>query len=221
MRILRSLLAIAMVAAVPGAAKADLFSPGDFAAVVIDPPPPASNEITVITSTTINVVLAACQADQLPGLSVSDFAGCFTGVNATGKTITSLYMEFPAIFINGVLDQPSCPTVTGALFSPSCGFTDPPADTRYFLAFSGGNIPTFGQGADCFTSFDQCEEDSLFTFAIGGPGITLANLPKSFTAQANTIAPEPSSIWLMTTGAMSVGLFAAFRRRQMLRVPTR
>jgi hypothetical protein len=231
MRMLPSLLALAMVAAVPGVAKADLFTPGDFAAVVIDPLPAAS-EITLIPTTSFVVTLSSCHADQLFGLSTADFVGCFTGMNVSGQTLTSLQMEFPAIYLSGnVLDLPNCPTVSQGIFTTlHCDFTDS-SKTEYLLQFSGGSgIPTApGIGGDCDHDNDggrrlnnddiACDANSIFTIAIGG--IPFRDLPQNFTVNANTVTPEPASIWLMTTGAMSVGLFAAFRRRQMLRVPGR
>jgi hypothetical protein len=218
MKILRYLIAMAIVAGLSGVAKADTFVPGDFAAVVIDPLP-APGEIHVILNTSFSVSLATCQADQLDGLSSSDFVGCFTGLNASGTPMTSLSMQFPAIFLPLTgLDTANCPKETQNIFtSLSCGFTDS-THTAYVLNFSGGNIPTFGHGPDCSSpGLDPCEQDSLFTIAIGG--IPPADLPQNFTAQANTVTPEPSSIWLAATGAMSIGLFAAFRPRQILCAP--
>jgi hypothetical protein len=218
MKILRYLLAMAMVAGLSGAAKADTFVPGDFAAVVIDPLP-APGEITLILNQSFPVSMAPCQADQLDGLSPADFVGCFTGLNDSGTDLTSLSMEFPAIILGNVLDLPNCPVEPQNVFSSiSCGFTDS-TDTEYVLTFSGGDIPSFGHGPDCPTTGlpPACEEDSLFTIAIGG--IPFSNVPQNFTAVANTVTPEPSSIWLMATGALSVGLFAAFRRRQILCAP--
>jgi hypothetical protein len=219
MKILRYLIAMAIVAGLSGVAKADTFAPGDFAAVVIDPLP-APGEITLILNQSFPVSLAPCQADQLDGLSTADFVGCFTGLNDTGTPLTSLSMQFPAIFLTGhVLDLPSCPVEPQNIFtSISCNFTDS-TDTAYILKFSGGNIPSFGHGLECTPTGlpPACEQDSLFTIAIGG--IPSANLPQNFTAQANTVTPEPSSIWLAATGAMSIGLFAAFRRRQILCTP--
>jgi hypothetical protein len=221
MRILRYLVAMATIASLSGLAKADTFVPGDFAAVVVDPLP-APGEITLILNQSFTVSLAPCQADQLDGLSPADFVGCFTGLNNSGTALTSLSMQFPAIFLTGhVLDLPNCPVEPQNIFtSISCGFTDS-TDTAYILNFTGGNIPSFGHGPDCPRTglTDQCEEDSLFTIAIGG--IPFSSLPQNFTAQANTVSPEPSSIWLAATGAMSIGLFAAFRRRQILCSPRR
>lgn len=219
MKILRYLIAMAMVASLPGVAKADTFVPGDFAAVVIDPIP-ASSEITLILNTSFPISLAPCQADQLDGLSTTDFVGCFTGLNISGTPLTSLSMQFPAIFlpVSG-LDSAHCPTETQNIFSSiSCDFTDS-TDTEYVLNFSGGNIPSFGHGPDCPATGlpPACEEDSLFTIAIGG--IPFNSVPQNFTAQANTVTPEPGSIWLMSTGALSIGLFAAFQRRQILCAP--
>jgi len=219
MRILRHLLAMAMVASLSGVAKGDTFVPGDFAAVVIDPLP-NPNEITLILNQSFTVSLAPCQADQLDGLSTADFVGCFTGLNNSGADLKSLSMQFPAIFLGNVLDLPNCPLEPQNIFtSISCGFTDS-TDTEYVLNFSGGDIPSFGQGPDCPPSssgIEACEEDSLFTIAIGG--IPFNTVPQNFTAQANAVSPEPSSIWLISTGVLSIGMFVAFRRRQILCAP--
>jgi hypothetical protein len=200
MRILRYLLAMAMVASLSGVAKGDTFVPGDFAAVVIDPLP-NPNEITLILNQSFTVSLAPCQADQLDGLSTADFVGCLTGLNNSGADL-------------------NCPLEPQNIFtSISCGFTDS-TDTEYVLNFSGGDIPSFGQGPDCPPSssgIEACEEDSLFTIAIGG--IPFNTVPQNFTAQANAVSPEPSSIWLISTGVLSIGMFVAFRRRQILCAP--
>jgi hypothetical protein len=220
MRILRYLLVIATVAALCNVAKADTFVPGDFAAIVIDPLPLAS-EINIVLNPTFPITLTPCQTDQLDGLSPTDFVGCFTGLNNTGTALTSLTMQFPAILLAGdVLDTANCPIEAQNIFTTiSCGFTDS-TKSEYVLDFSGGDIPSFGFGSDCRAGqgiTDACEEDSLFTIAIGG--IPFNDLPQNFTADANTIAPEPDSIWLMSTGVLSIGLFAAFRRRMVVCEP--
>jgi hypothetical protein len=220
MRMLRYLLAMAMVAALSGVARADGF---DFQTVVIDPIPSPS-EITPITNPTFPVTLSPCQADQLDGLSPTQFIGCFTGLNVTGVALTSLQMEFPAIFLNGLLDQPDCPVETQNVFTTiSCGFTDS-TDTEYFLDFSGGIVPPYPTGGDCGAVGDpqDCEADSIFTIAIGFNGSSSGgfdDLPQNFLVVGNATA-EPTSFWLMLTGVLSAGLLGVYKRRELL-LPTR
>jgi hypothetical protein len=221
MKMLRYLMAIALVCGLSGMAKADTI---DFQAVVIDPQP-APGEVNLIFNQSFPVTLSTCHADQLDGLSTTDFIGCFTGLNLTGQKLTSLTTEFPAIFLPGnVLDQPSCPTETQNIFAViSCGFTDS-SDTEYFLNFSGGKGIAAASTAngDCDNDADggsklneddiTCDLPSIFTIAVGG--IPAGDLPKSFTVTSNV--PEPSSLLLMSTGVLSIGLFGAYRRRQFL-----
>jgi len=211
MRMLRFMCATALVCGLGAVAKAQ-----DFQAVVIDPLP-SLGEINPIFNQDFPVSLSPCQANQLDGLSTSQFVGCFTGLNLTGKPLTSLEIEFPAIYLPGdILDQPGCPTETQDVFSTiGCGFTSP-ADTEYYVDFSGGDIPSLGFGSDCSPGRNLvgCVQDSLFTIAIGG--IPFADVPQDFTVAANVVTPEPNSFWLMATGVLSVGLFGACRRRPIV-----
>jgi hypothetical protein len=230
MRMLRFVCAMALVCGVCAVAKAQ-----DFASVVIDPQPTIS-EITLITSPVFVVSsLAPCQANQLDGLSTSTFIGCFTGLNVSGQTLTSLQIDFPAIYLPGhVLDLPNCPDETQDIFAfsgISCGFTDS-SDTEYSLTFTDpihpivsaphdGDCDNDGDGGKGLNSDDiSCDGSSIFTLAIGFPGEPDANssdLPTDFTVVANT--PEPNSFWLMSTGVLSIGLFGAYRRRLIVGEP--
>jgi hypothetical protein len=219
MKMLRYLLAIALVCGLSGVARAV-----DFQAIVIDPQP-TPGEVNLIYNQNFAVTLTPCNADQLDGLSTSDFIGCFTGLNLTGKTLTSLQTDFPAIYLAGnVLDQANCPKETQDVFANiSCGFTNS-SDTEYYLSFSGGDGVAAASTAngDCDNDSDggtklnaddiTCDLPSIFTIAVGG--IPAADLPQNFTVVGN--APEPGSLWLMSTGVLSLGLFGAYRRRELL-----
>jgi hypothetical protein len=176
---------------------------------------------------------AGCGAPgQLPGgvTDPGDFIGCFTGINLTGKPLTSLDIEFPTAELDDA--TPDCPTLTSGDEFPdiTCGFTNGGAD--YLLQFTGGDIPT-ATFFNSFCYFDpfvggyvDCYSPAIFTIAIGNvpgsaPIITEDVIQEidnnGVTAVANVIVtPEPSSILLMSTGVFSLGLFAAYRRRQIL-----
>jgi hypothetical protein len=217
MRMLRFVCAIAVVCGISPMANAT----ANFTAVVVDPQP-TIGEITYITSPNFTITsLDTCQSNQLDGLSPSAFIGCFTGLNLSGKTLTSLQIEFPAIDIPGLgLALPSCPVETQDVFSTlTCGFTDP-SDTEYLLSFSNPIDPIVSavNEGDCDHDGDaghldgddiKCDSASIFTIAIGG--IPASDLPSDIGVVAN--APEPNSFWLMSTGVLSIGLFGAYRRR--------
>jgi hypothetical protein len=214
MRTLRYLLAMALVCALSGVARAD-----DYQMTVVDPNPPA-NLITQIYSDNFSVTLSPCQSSQLFGLSAATYIGCFTGENDTGKPITSLQILIPVFNFNNQVDQPACAPVSQDIFTKiTCGFTNNNKDT--FVDLSGGNIPAAtGINGDCDNDGDggsrlnnddvACNAASIFTIAEAG--VPARDFP-SFDVQAN-VTPEPSSIWLMSSGILSIGLFGAYRRRQ-------
>lgn len=238
MRILRYLIAAALVCGLAGVAKAD-----DFKVVIVDPTVPldliqavTSNNFTVDFPTT--GAAAGCQdSTQLPGVTdASDYSACFTGINLTGKPLTSINLEFPVFNYPGTNtpDTPSCPIQTSVddFTEVTCGYTNGGAD--YLLEFSGGDIPR----ATIFNSFCyfdpfpnvDCSSPAIFTIAIGIPGIdliqdgTIQQLDNSgVVADVNDPnpppvepLPEPSSILLMATGVLSLGMFGVYRRRQVL-----
>jgi hypothetical protein len=126
MRILRYFLAMVMVAALSGVAKAD-----DFQMVVIDP----TYSVNVITDTSFTFSLAPCVAPgQVPVGSL--YLGCFTGQNETGAALTSLFIDIPAL-VDG--QTVSCGLNGGGLdyFSNVTCDTGPDG---YTLDFTGGSI---------------------------------------------------------------------------------
>jgi hypothetical protein len=230
---LRYLFVLVLVCGLAGVAKAD-----DFKVVIVDPTVPldllqpiTSDNFTVDFPTT--GAAAGCQdSTQLPGVTdAGDYSACFTGINLTGKPLTSIDIEFPIFNYPGTNtpDTPSCPIQTSVddFKSVTCGTTNGGAD--YLLQFSGGDIPT----ATIFNSycyFDpfpdvDCSSPAIFTIAIGIPGInliqdgTIQQIESSgIVAEANVV-PEPNSFLLMATGVLSLGMFGVYRRRQVLASP--
>jgi hypothetical protein len=242
---LRCLFAVVLVCSLTRLAKADDFKdvivdptvPLDLIQEV------TSDDFTVSFPTTGPA--AGCQASQLPGVSdPQDFDACFTGINLTGKPLTAIDIELPVFTdpYTGLPDTPSCPTETSDVFtSITCGYTNGGAD--YLLEFSGGNIPN----ATIFNSFCyfdpfgrdpgvDCDSPAIFTIAIGIPTppgdapLTSNQITEFFDTGTSAVAddsnpppvepiPEPSSILLMSTGVLSIGLFSAYRRRNILVTP--
>jgi hypothetical protein len=236
MRMLRYLFAIALISTLSGVAHAD-----DFQMVVIDPivplyliQPVYTDDFSLTFPTT--GPHAGCKPSQLNGIPVSQQSGfdaCFTGINLTGAPLTSLQIELPTFTLpnQSSTDTPACPTFTSDEFSSiSCVINS--TDTDYLLDFSVGSIPT----ATWFNSFCffnpfsnsnvDCDSPAIFTIAIGFPdtGLTEQQIDQvidtdvntGITADANLVAPEPSSLLLLSTGFFSLGLFGVFRRRQIL-----
>jgi hypothetical protein len=186
---LRFLLAVAVVSALSGVAKAD-----DFKMVVIDP---TSFTVNVITDPTFAFSFSPCVLGQVPP-GAGTFDGCFTGLNETGFTLTSLFIDIPAV-VDG--QTVGC-ALDGGGFDL---FTNVSCQTNangYILDFSGA--PGVGEGVQ---------------FTIAEQGAPPQDFPDTINAVAN--APEPNSFWLMSTGVLSVGLFGAYRRRQVLIEPRR
>jgi hypothetical protein len=225
---LRYFVAIALVSGLTHVAKAD-----DFQMVVGDPTVPFYVIQTVLFDNfavdfPTSGPAAGCGASgQLPsGIpDPQDYTACFTGINLTGHDMTSLQIEFPVFDYPGTStpDTPNCPALSsGAIFSnATCGLTNGGAD--YLLQFSGGDIPASTSSPIC--SFDTfgtlyCTSPAIFTIAMGIPGLdliqdgTIATLDSEGISASAGVTPEPSSIWLMLTGVLSIGLYSAHRRRQ-------
>ena len=141
--------------------------------------------VNVITNTAFTFSLSPCEAPgQVP--VGSDYQGCFTGQNETGQVLTSLQLEIPLI----VGQTAGCALNGGGLdlFSDVTCSTGP---NGYLLDFSDGDII----GGELFT--------------VAEAGVDPSDFP-DISASFNT--PEPSSIWLLFTGVLSIGLFLARRQ---------
>lgn len=208
MKMLRYLSAIALVFGLSSVARAG----GNFQMVVVDPP----SYVNVITVPDLTVGLDPCVPGQVP-TGGPTYDGCFTGLNDTGETLTSLELLIPVI--PGF--TPTCTDALGSIFTiMSCdGLT--PDKKDYIIDFSGGpGIPTAtdcdddGDGGKGLNSDDfsaPCNAHTIFTIAESGA-------PTSDFSDVTVIggvAPEPSSLWLLSTGVLSLGLFGNWRRRTL------
>jgi hypothetical protein len=192
MKLLRCFFALTLVCAMSGLAKAD---PVDFHMVVVDPP--AAGFITTpITSLTPPPVVSfsACVPGQIPG-TVDPYEGCASFENSTSSPLTFLQLEFPntsalnSQTANCSLD-PGNATAVNFFQTVSCALVN----GNYILDFSNGSIPV----------------GDLFTIAENGVA------PDCFPDGTLTSTPEPSSIWLMATGALMLGSFFYSRHRKGL-----
>jgi len=212
MRMLRYLFAIVLVLGLSSVARAG----GNFQMVVVDPP----SYVDIITSPDLTVGLDPCVPGQVPhGHGDPTYDGCFTGLNDTGETLTSIDLLIPVIL--GF--TPTCTDAPGSIFTTmSCdGLT--PDGKDYIIDFSGGpGIPTAtdcdddGDGGTGLNSDDlnaPCNADTIFTIAESGAPTS------DFTTVAvvGGEAPEPSSLWLLSTGVLSAGFFGNWRRRTFCR----
>jgi hypothetical protein len=240
MKMLRYLFAIALVFGLTSAAKAGpptspTGTPG-FQMVVVDPTVPI-DIIQLVTSDDFALDFptsgpaAGCSTTdgQLPA-SDTGYSACFTGINLTGAPLTSLQIELPeSVGSINCSDTFADNDFTNITCTPTGG--------DYLFDFTGGDIPTATlANSSCF--FDpfpdvDCNSPAIFTIAIGfsevnpadpsGPPIVedldtpaaLAGI-NGAVADADLPTPEPSSLLLMSTGVLSLGLFGAYRRRQSL-----
>jgi hypothetical protein len=158
----------------------------DFQMIVIDPFT-GPYTINPITTTSVTFSFTECEEPgQIP--AGADYDGCFTGQNETGSILTSLQMIVPLI----AGQTAGCaPSGTGLdIFSvTSCGFS--PDGSEYILDFSGGSI--------------QLNE----TFTIAEDGVDADVYPE---VAATFDAPEPSSIWLLSSGILTICLVFGSRR---------
>jgi hypothetical protein len=193
MKLLRCLPLIAMVCMLSGIAKAD---PVDFHGVIVDPPP-GSFSTTPINSLTPPTVVefAACVPGEIPG-TVDPYEGCASFENSTSAPITFLQLVFPDTTTLGGqpvscaadgADTPGGPTSANVFQSNSCALVG----DNYVLDFSDGSISV----------------GELFTVAENGVS------PGDFPDGTLTATPEPSSIWLLSTGALLLGGFFYYKRR--------
>jgi hypothetical protein len=211
MRISHYLSVAALIFGLAGVAKADSI---DFRMSVLDGPITGA---FITDSTPFPVAFGNCPAN----LTAQGALGCFTGVNDTGGTITSIDLTFdntvsttdPTDFFNFLNGQtPDC--VPSSFFdnvnSPCFlnGAANDPTAT-YILDFSGGSgIPPVGPGSTFYIAEFDASPDAFQ----GGTGSV------TFTTAAT---PEPSSILLLFTGIGALGIFAIRQRRSPLSASTR
>ncbi len=122
--------------------------------------------------------------------------GCATIANDSGATLTSLVIDVPA---TDLASQTSIDcTTTNGLFS-ACSVSEIDGNSEYQFDFTGGDIPVNDDGV-------SCDPD---TFKIEEQGVPAEDI----TAMVDpAIAPEPASIWLLSSGILLLAGFL-YRRR--------
>jgi hypothetical protein len=199
MRVSTRLFVIALIAGLTGVAKADSV---DFRMSVLDGPITGA----FITDTTpFQVAFGNCPA----ALTSAGALGCFTGVNDTAFTISGIDLTFdntvsatdPTDFFNFLNGQtPNClPSSFFTNVDSPCFLSGPPdsASSTYVLDFAGGT------GIAAGTTFYIAEFDASPDAFQGGMG----------TVTLSGETPEPSSILLLFTGIVIIGLYFARQRR--------
>jgi hypothetical protein len=191
----------------------------DFRINVLDPPPtppgnPSLSYTDITNTSSFDVVFGGCPA--FIEAVVTTPSGCFTGLNDTGTTITSLTLSF----VNSTNGDPN-DTVTalnsqdadcdvGGLGTPGSTFVGPLfgntttcglVGSTYDLNFIGtSQVPGVPSG-EFFYIVEQGADPSAFGTGTGFVGLA-------------TDTPEPNSLLLLSTGVMMAGLLL-FRRRSV------
>jgi hypothetical protein len=187
MKLLRYLPLVAMFFALSGIAKAD---PIDFKLGVLDP---SGFNTTPIFSTSFVFNFDTCATGQVPP-GAGTYEGCFSAINDTGQTVTSLLLEFPntTAFTGQTANCTVSPSSLSLFTSASCALVG----SEYVLNFTGGDI--------------QPNEYLL----IAENGVSASDFP-TVDGTLNPV-PEPSSIWLLSTGTLLLGAFFYYKRRNGL-----
>lgn len=188
MKIIRYVALLAICVGFSGMAEGSTI---DFKMNVLDPP--TYPGALIIHTLPFPISFTPCGAGELPGgLTAS---GCFAGVNDTSFSWSNLLFTFannPALG-----SQPaSCgnPGLIYSIFSStSCTLT--PDGSTYLLSFTNGVIIP---GETFFVTED-------------GPA------PEDFGTGLGTVVPEPSSLLLLSTGVMMLGLLIQNGRRRSVR----
>jgi hypothetical protein len=187
MKLLRCLPLIAAVCLLSGIAKAD---PVDFHMVVVDPPAGSFSTTPITTLTPPPIIsFSNCVAGEIPG-TVDPYEGCASFENSTSSALTNLQLLFPdtsALNSQTANCSPDPGTVSGTSVDFFQDFSCSIVNGNYVLDFTDGSIPV----------------GALFTIAENGVA------PDCFpdgTLNTN-VTPEPSSIWLLSTGVLLLGFF--------------
>lgn len=189
MKIFRYLFLLVSFCALSGMAKADQ---ADFHEVVLDPP--GFTTYPIFSTPYSPIVFTDC-AGQLPTNVKQSYEGCFSGVNRSGKDWLGVDLVFDNTAalggqpVNCAPDQDSLGNLGPNLYTAStCSLSG----NQYVLSYTGGVI-----------------HNNDF-FVIAEDGVDPASFPPG-TLTAETV-PEPSSIWLLSTGLSGAGTLIARRR---------
>ena len=199
MKFLRYVLAIMTMCALGVTVQAHAFKLG-----VLDAGPGFDYTGTPLT----NLLLVSC------GAGTASTEGCVTIENETGSLLTSFQLSFSTSNLGlGNQNFTNADCATGTMFR-TCTVTDL-GSGNYNLVLSGGTGVPYDPNAmkkkeDEKESGDP-DDYSADTFTIqetGLPYSDFANTPLTVAA-----TPEPGSIWLMSTGALLLGGFFYYTRR--------
>ena len=157
-----------------------------------------------ITTQPFNIVLEPCTNTEIPYSSTPGTHGCFSGINSTVGTITTLEIVFPIVGSLTGQTLVCSPTAASLFNASSCGTY---GGFQVFF-FSGMNIPI----GDAFLIV---EEGLNPTSPDGGPTFppAVGTFPPSLVIPSPV--PEPSSIVLLSTGLM-IGAFFFARKKGLL-----
>ena len=200
MKLLRYLPLIAMAFALSGVVQAHAFKLG-----VLDAGPGVDYYGTPLT----DLILGSC------GTGTTSTEGCVTIENETGSLLTSFQLTFSTSNLGPMNQTFTCGT--GTLFA-DCSVTNL-GGGNYSLVFSGGTgVPSdtnsMSMEEDQKESQDS-DDSSADTFTIQENGLPYSDFASTpFTVVSET--PEPSSIWLMSTGVLLLGGFFYYTRRSGL-----
>lgn len=176
-----------------------------------------------IMTPNFTVVFSACETGQLPhGATPDPGSLCFSGLNETGATITTIQFSIPT---SGPLahGNPACDAVSGQSIyaNATC--------SRY----SDGNTVFFFSGLNILTDTDpnaNAANDSFLIYLSGVPQSTVpSDIQPAQVTQPPTLTlpqgvtplpplsstPEPGSFALLSTGLASLGA-TAWRKRRVL-----
>lgn len=194
MKSLYYLVLIALILGCTGLAKAD---PVDFHIKVLDPDP--FYPVDPISGTSFEISFTPCITGELPAGMTAD--GCFAGHNISGRDWTGLDISFPD---GGVLTgQPaSCAPANSFNIFTTTDCPVNPANGSYDLGFSDGTILSGDLGYFFIT------EDGV---------VPPENFPTGMATASTAMTPEPSSIVLLSTGALLFGCLLFGERSRMLR----
>lgn len=209
MKLLRYVFAIVMMCALSGLVQAHAFRLG-----VQDAGPGVDYTGTPLTG----LLFGSCSSKS------SD--GCITIENDTG----SLLKSFQLVFSDTIVTGGTCTTSTGPV-SFSC--SESKVGGNYIFTFSSATGIPFDTKNEMVKTEDHKEkkdkddkhqkgdedkdrdtDDISDTFTIRETGVPYTAFAKDPLTLTST--PEPSTIWLMSTGALMLGGFFCYKRRNGL-----
>jgi hypothetical protein len=167
---------------------------------VLDPPPIPTQYTTYdVDYQPFNATFTQCATNQIPGqFNPNSGQLCFSAFSGFTQTLTSLQLILPSD-PNNAAALPICATDIFAV--ANCQLVG----NQYILNFTGADINHSG----------QIKQGDYFTIVLEADGRDLPLDPAQFTnvrLYTPSIVPEPSSMMLLSTGIVSMGIGAVRRR---------